>query len=75
MVAVINNMAIENMIREMRDQIRELSKLTTVVDAQVQTSSDLRDATIRLTHALEEHTEQMRTCMRDLTAAIDRMNR
>lgn len=56
--------ALENMVRELRDEVRELSKLRSAVEALVIVNSELRDALIMNTRA-----------MQDLGAAIDELRK
>lgn len=57
---------LEHMIRELRDDMRELAKLRTSIEALATIAGEERDALIRFTHALEDQT----TVMRELVAAI-----
>lgn len=56
--------ALEHMVRELRDEVRELTKLRSAVEALVAVNSELRDALIMNTRA-----------MQDLGAAIDELRK
>lgn len=57
---------LEHMIRELRDDMKEIPRLRVAMEALTTIASEERDALIRFTHAIEAQTETMR----ELTAAI-----
>lgn len=45
---------LEHMVRELRDEVRELAKLRSAVEALVTVNSELRDALIMNTRAMQD---------------------